>query len=87
MRTQNDHIVHVELRACTYLDYICKCVVEGEKPTPEQLQQLADNFYERIDGGDYKEDPHCWDEVWSVAKLWDEPNRNPTYRARLIDGE
>jgi hypothetical protein len=87
MRTEKNPVVHVHLREWTCLDYHCDCIVDGDIPSDEELQDLADTFYDNTEGDDFKENPYAWDREYSGAELSEDPNSKPTFRARLVDGE
>lgn len=76
----------VSLVAKTYYEYSCAVEIVGKAPNPEDLQRIADEIYELVDGGDYEPDEHNWDLVEATAEIEKDSKKSPRYRAAW-DGE
>lgn len=80
-------VVDIRLSAKTYYDFVCTCKIEPGNPTEEQLDALAEAFYEEIDGGLYGADDNSWERVAAEASIDAYPQSQPKYRATLVTGE
>jgi hypothetical protein len=86
MRTENESVVQICLTAKTQFAFDFKCVIDGPKPTAEELQSLAHLFADDVDYDNFEEIEGAWKVACAEAELIETPQLQPLYRARLVDG-